>query len=150
MSCKCKNMSQEQMDNVECSCSPSRGLATLSLARRERLPSLSLNPSLKVKQAHKYTLPVRNQTTSPQQIRCSILPLQARHRPTSTVLCSPVSYKEGNILPGEHRTLEHRHAPAATANWFILFWWWGGQQCCSRRRRLSLKCHTFNNVKTFE
>ncbi|CAL8319014.1 unnamed protein product [Arctogadus glacialis] len=59
------------MDNDECLFSPSRGLAKLSLARRERL--LSLNPSLKDKQAHKYTLPdwvrlqtpIRNQTPSP-------------------------------------------------------------------------------------
>ena len=71
---------------------PYRALTTLSLARRERLPSLSLQPSLKDKQAHKYTLPdwvrlqtpVRNQTPSPQQTRCSMLPLQARRRPTST------------------------------------------------------------------
>ena len=29
------------------------------------------------------------------------------------VLCSPVSYKEGNVGPGEHRTRDHRYAPSA-------------------------------------
>ena len=100
----------------------------LSGSQRASSFSLSLYPRLKDKQAHKYTLPdwvrlqtpVRNQTPSPQQTRCSILPLQARRRPTSTPLWPPNQPLFSNWLVSVNTSSQYAASDWAHTGYYTL------------------------------